>query len=103
MSDPKTIRLTDFTQGLQTTDRLDYANNAVRAGSNVDLGKKVRTRGGISTVDSGGLPANSDILAIEQVYFPTNEKSFLIAQVYDPGTSSWALYAMPDTLPDTGA
>lgn len=81
MADIKNIRLTDFIQGLQEEDALDYPNNAVRAGSNVTLAETIQTRGGLSTVDSVGLPSGSEIMALAQVKFPTNEKTFLVAQV----------------------
>ena len=97
MTEPKNIRLIDFTSGVQTVDRLDYPMNAIRDGQNVDISKRIRTRGGISTVDSVGLPSGSEIMALQQVKFPTNEKTYLVAQVkapiydplsYTPGTAS---------------
>lgn len=88
MSDPTNIRLTNFTKGLQTVDKLDYPVDAVRAGSNIDISKRIRTRGGISTVDSVGLPANSEIMSLQQVKFPTNEKTYLVAQVHVPASET---------------
>lgn len=84
----KTVNLFDWTAGIRgrSNNPLAFPQNALTAGENIDLtGGGLSSRCGTSVAGSGGLPSGA-ILALKQVRFPTNESSYLLAQVqYDLG------------------
>jgi len=79
----RTINLFNWTGGIVGRRRnpLRFTESALAAGENVDVADgALRTRPGTSLMSSGSLPAG-DIMALENVRFPTNESSYLVAQV----------------------
>ncbi len=60
---------------------LGFTESALAAGENVDVADgALHTRPGSSIMSSGSLPAG-EVLALKNVRFPTNEVSYLVAQV----------------------
>jgi hypothetical protein len=79
----RTINLFNWTGGIVGRRRnpLHFTENALAAGENVDLADgTLRTRPGSTLVSSGSLPSGA-VVALKQVRFPTNEVSYLVAQV----------------------
>jgi hypothetical protein len=64
--------------------------SALAAGENVDVADgALRTRPGTSLMSSDSLPAG-EVMALENVRFPTNEVSYLVAQVkHSPSPPTW--------------
>ncbi len=85
------VTLTDFGKGMispSRTNRLNFPPDAVESGRNVDLSAGLKTREGSSIVSSGSLPAGT-VRMLEQVRFPTNETSYLVAQVESSVSPYW--------------
>jgi len=79
----RVINLSDWTGGICDHRRnpLHFPENCLTGGENVDLARNgLRTRGGFSAVYNDFGPW-SEIRVLRQVRFPTNESSYLIAQV----------------------
>jgi hypothetical protein len=77
------LRLGDFSAGMRNraASPLNSIPNALTAGENITLENRIlETRPGYEVYSSGSLP-NSIVKYLEQVRFPTNETSFLVAQV----------------------
>ena len=97
------IRLFDFSGGIQDASEnpLAYPENALTDGRNsVVSNKALTTRLGYSILSSGSLPSG-DVKFLGQFYFPTTQKTYLVAQV-ETGTGN-KLYACKDQLPTTTA
>ena len=78
-----TLNLFDWTGGLRNRRKnpLWYPENAVFNGVNMDLSEGcLSTRPGTSVVSEGSLPPG-EVVFLKQVRFPTNESSYLLAQV----------------------
>lgn len=79
----RTINLFNWTGGIVGRRRnpLRFTDSALAAGANVDVADgALRTRPGTSLMSSGSLPAG-EVMALENLRFPTNESSYLVAQV----------------------
>jgi hypothetical protein len=90
----QTIILSDWSAGVQSVDQspLDFPQNAVVSGQNFEIkARGLRVRDGCSITSSGDLPTG-DVVALEQVRFPTNEQSYLVAQV----NPTWTLLLEDD-------
>jgi hypothetical protein len=90
----QTIILSDWSAGVQSVDQspLDFPPNAVVSGQNFEIkARGLRVRDGCSITSSGDLPTG-DVVALEQVRFPTNEQSYLVAQV----NPTWTLLLEDD-------
>ncbi len=77
----------DWSGGIQDRRKnpLAFPPNALMAGENVELvDGGLKTRGGVSVTSSDSLPAG-EVMALSQVRFPSNEVSYLVAQVKDVG------------------
>jgi len=78
-----TVSLFDWTGGIcdRRHNPLAFPQNALMAGENIDLiDHGLKTRPGSSIVSAGSLPAG-EIVTLQQVRFPTNQVSYLVAQV----------------------
>jgi hypothetical protein len=78
----RTINLFNWTGGIVGRRRnpLRFTESVLAAGENVDVADgALRTRPGTSLMSSGSLPAG-EVMALENVRFPTNESSYLVAQ-----------------------
>ena len=88
----RTINLFNWTGGIVGRRRnpLRFMESALAAGENVDVADgALRTRPGTSLMSSGSLPAG-EVMALENVRFPTNEVSYLVAQVkHSPSPPTW--------------
>jgi hypothetical protein len=81
------INLFDWTGGIRNNRQnpLWFPHNALLDGEDVDIvNSKLRTRGGVQQVGSGKFDG-TEVVALEQARFPTNETSYLIAQVKSEG------------------
>jgi len=107
----RVINLFDWTGGIRNKRQnpLAFPRNALLAGENVDLvdgGIKTRRGSSYHTGPENGFglsgsPSESlEVVYLKQVRFPTNEASYLIAQVRQ-GESGF-LYASNDALPVSG-
>jgi hypothetical protein len=79
----RTINLFNWTDGIVGRRRnpLRFTESALEAGENVDVADgALRTRPGTSLMSSRSLPAG-EVMALENVRFPTNESSYLVAQL----------------------
>jgi hypothetical protein len=77
----------DWSGGIRDrrTNPLAFPQNALMAGENVELlDRGLRTRRGTSITSSGSLP-QGEVMSLAQVRFPSNETSYLVAQVRDSG------------------
>lgn len=77
------INLFDWTGGIRNNRQnpLWFPHNALLAGEDVDIvNSKLRTRGGVKLISSGCFDGN-EVVALKQARFPTNESSYLLAQV----------------------
>ena len=101
-------KLFDFSAGLinRSHNPLDAPVNSIAAGSNIQIDDKIlKTRPGSSVMSTGSLPAG-EVMALQNVRFPTNESSYLVAQVHKPGTTliganiGGIAYDGGDLLPD---
>ncbi len=82
----RSLDLFDWSGGLRNRRRNPLLNsvNTVSAGENVELDEAgVRTRGGYSVVSDESLP-RWEVRYLEQVRFPSNESSYLLAQLTAP-------------------
>lgn len=82
----RTINLFNWNGGIVGRRRnpLGFTENALAAGENVDVADgALRTRPGSSIMSSDSLPM-AEVTALQQVRFPTNESSYLVAQVNSP-------------------
>lgn len=88
----------DFRQGIQNRRQnpLDVDERSLVNGLNIDLSDgALRTRPGYSVVSSGSLPAG-EVMAIQQVRFPTNEMSRIVVQCSDFTGTQTVPYVPPD-------
>ena len=90
------VTIGNFPKGWLTRgqDQLNFPSDGLSAGSNVDLSECLRTRDGSTICSSSSLPVGT-VRAMKQFRAPTNEKSFIIAQVdytpqWVPGSDSAA-------------
>jgi hypothetical protein len=93
----KTINLFDWTGGIKDRRKnpLAFPMNALMAGENVELvDGGLSVRGGMSVVSAGSLPIG-EVRMLRHVRFPTNETSYLVAQVSNAG---WTEYAGPGLI-----
>lgn len=101
------VNLFDWTGGVRNKRQnpLTFPPNALAAGENVDLvDGGLRTRRGLEyhTAGSGAFGSGSEVVCVKQVRFPTNESSYMLAQVNSGGSSS--LRISTDPLPvDAGS
>lgn len=75
----------DWSHGIRDrrVNPLAFPQNAIMAGENVEIADNgLKTRGGTSLTSSGSLP-RGEVMALAQVRFPSNETSYLVAQVSD--------------------
>ena len=87
MTDPVRVSLFDFTGGLRNKRRnpLNRDPTSLDGGLNIDLSNGIlTTRPGYTVVSTGSLPT-AEVMAMCQSRFPTNETSFVLAQVKDAG------------------
>jgi Galactose oxidase, central domain len=79
----RTINLFNWSGGVVGRRRnpLRFTEGALAAGENVDVSDgALQTRPGTSLMSSGSLPSG-EVMALANVRFPTNESSYLVAQV----------------------
>jgi hypothetical protein len=83
----------EWTSGIKgrSANPLSFPQNALTAGENMDLSAGgLRSRNGTSITGAEGMPAGT-VRGLWQVRFPTNETSYLLAQVeYDLGFQAGA-------------
>lgn len=101
-NEQKAISLFDFSGGIvnRRENPLSYPPNCLLDGENFEVSDKwLRTRPG-HVGASDAIEASGVVTSLHQVYFPTNEVSYLIAQV-DVSTTSSKLWVSSTSLPST--
>lgn len=101
MTDPVRVSLFDFTGGLRNKRRnpLNRDPTSLDGGLNIDLSNGIlTTRPGYTVVSTGSLPT-AEVMAMCQSRFPTNETSFVLAQVKDAGIA----YELPESQSPPGS
>ncbi len=91
------INLFDWTGGVKNNRQnpLWFPHDALLDGQDIDIvNSKLKTRGGVERVSSGYF-SGLEVTALEQVRFPTNETSYLIAQVKSEAESMGEPYWAP--------
>jgi len=99
VANDKVIKLSGWPKGLfsKRENPFDFPQDALVYGENVDLVDGcLKTRQGTTVMSAASLPSG-EVMALYQVRFPTNEITYIIAQV-DTGTAR-SIYACPTALP----
>jgi hypothetical protein len=98
----KAINLFDFSGGIvnRRENPLSYPPNCLLDGENFDVSDKwLKTRAG-HVGASDAITASGVVTSLHQIYFPTNEVSYLLAQVEVASTSN-KLWISSTSLPST--